>query len=54
MITVTKGGDTVKAGQLMKLVSLDIKQGDTVSVAVEGGDEDAAAIAMARFFQGNL
>lgn len=54
MITITKGGDTVKAGQLMKLISLDIKQGDTVSVAVEGGDEDAAAAAVAQFLQGNL
>ena len=54
MITITKGGETVKAGQLMKLIGLDIKQGDTISVTVEGGDEDAAAAAMARFFQDNL
>ena len=54
MITITKGGETVKAGQLMKLKGLDIKQGDTISVTVEGGDEDAAAAAMARFFQDNL
>lgn len=54
MITITKGEDTVKAGQLMKLISLDIKQGDTISVTVEGGDEDAAATAVAQFLQGNL
>lgn len=54
MITITKGENTIKAGQFMKLMSLGIKQGDTISVAVEGGNEDAAAIAMAQFFQNNL
>ena len=54
MITITKGGDTIKAGQLMKLIGLGIKQGDTISVTVEGCGEDAAAAAMAQFFQSDL
>lgn len=54
VITITKGGDTVKAGQLMRLISLDIKQGDTISVTVEGGDEDAVAAAIEQFFTDNL
>ena len=54
MITITKGGDTVKAGQLIKLIGLDIKQGDSITVTVEGGDEDSAAAAVTQFFQSNL
>lgn len=54
IITITKGGNTVKAGQLMKLISLGIKQGDTISVSVEGGDEDATSSAMIQVFQNNL
>ena len=54
VVTITKDGNTVKTSQLMKLIGLGIKQGDTISVTVEGGDEDVAATAMAQFFQSNL
>ena len=30
VVTITKNGTTVKAGQLMKLMSLGVKQGDVV------------------------
>lgn len=53
-VTVTKGGTTVKASQLMKLMSLGVKQGDAVTVAAEGPAEDAAIAAMEKFFQENL
>ena len=33
VITVTKDGNTVKASQLMKLMSLGVKQGDQVTVS---------------------
>ena len=39
-ITVTKGDKTVKASQLMKLMSLGVKTGDEVTVAAEGPAED--------------
>ncbi len=53
-VTVTKGDTTVKASQLMKLMSLGIKQGDVISVAAEGPSEDTAIAAMQAFFQENL
>lgn len=53
-ITVTKDGSTVKATQLMKLMSLAVKQGNTVTVAAEGPSEDEAIAAMQRFFEENL
>ena len=53
-ITVTKNGTTAKASQLMKLMSLGVKQGDTVTVVAEGANEEAAIIGMSDFFQNNL
>lgn len=53
-ITVTKGEATVKASQLMKLMALTVKQGDVITVFAEGGNEDAAIIAMSDFFTNNL
>ena len=52
--TLTKEGTTVKASQLMKLMSLAVKQGDTVTVAAEGEDEDTAIAALKAFFEANL
>lgn len=54
VITVAKGGNAVKASQLMKLMSLGVKQGDVVTVAAEGADEDAAIAALKAFFEANL
>jgi len=54
VVTITKNGTTVKATQLMKLMSLGVKKGDVVTVAAEGADEDAAIIAISNFFQNNL
>lgn len=53
-VTVTKNGVTVKASQLMKLMSLGVKQGDTVTVCADGPGEDAAILAMRDFFSTNL
>lgn len=50
----TADGRTVTATKLMALMGLGIKQGDTVSVTIEGGDEDADAAAMEQFFKDNL
>lgn len=54
VITVTKENNTVKASQLMKLMSLCVKQGTTVTVAAEGPAEDEAIAVMEKFFQENL
>ncbi len=54
LITITKADKTVKAAQLMKLMSLGVKQGDEITVAAEGASEDAAIEAMNTFFKENL
>ena len=40
--------------QLMMLMSLGVKQGDTVTVSAEGADEDAAVASLKEFFENNL
>ena len=47
-------GKSAAATKLMALMGLGIKQGDTVSVTLEGGNEDANAQALEQFFQENL
>lgn len=54
VVTITKGEKTVKAIQLMKLMGLGIKTGETVTIAAEGPEEDAAIEAIRAFFEENL
>ena len=54
VVTVTKGEKTVQAIQLMKLMGLGIKTGETVTIGAEGPDEDAAIEAIRAFFEENL
>lgn len=51
VITIAKGDQTVKATQLLKLMSLGIKGGEDVSVTVEGPREAQAMAAIRSFFQ---
>ena len=53
-ITITKGPKTVKATQLMMLMSLAVKNGDEVVVAAEGPAEEEAIAAVKKFFEENL
>lgn len=53
-ITVTCNGKTAKAVQLMKIMSLGVKQGSIVTVMAEGPSEEAAIAAMDGFFTSNL
>nr|WP_295282692.1 HPr family phosphocarrier protein [uncultured Blautia sp.] len=52
--TITKDGKTKKLSQLMMLMSLGVKQGDTVTVAADGADEDTAIAELKAFFEANL
>ena len=52
--TITKNGKTSKLNQLMMLMSLGIKQGETVTIAAEGADEDTAIAELKAFFEANL
>lgn len=53
-VTVEKDGRSTAATKLMALMGLGIKGGDTVTVSVEGGDEQASLTAMEQFFRDNL
>ena len=53
-LTVKKGDKAVNALKLMALMGMGIKQGDTITVEVEGADEDAAATAIEAFFKAHL
>jgi len=52
--TVTKNGQTKKLTQLMMLMSMGIKQGDTITVTAEGEDEEEAIAALRHFFETHL
>ena len=54
-VTIAKAdGKSAAATKLMALMSLGIKKDDTITVTVEGGNEDASAAAMEQFFKENL
>ena len=53
-ITVDCNGKKAKVTQLLKLMSLGVKQGSTVTIAAEGPDEEEAIAAMDDFFKANL
>lgn len=53
-ISITKGEKTVGAVKLMALMGLGVKCGDTITVTINGGDEDASDKAMKQFFESNL
>ena len=54
-VTIAKAdGKSAAATKLMALMGLGIKQGDTVTVTVEGGNEETNAAAMEKFFKDNL
>lgn len=54
-VTIAKAdGKSAGGGKLMALMGLGIKQGDTVTVTVEGANEEADAASLEQFFQDNL
>ena len=54
VITITKDGKSADAKKLMALMGLGVKQGDTITVAVEEGDEEVIVEKMEDFFKNNL
>ena len=48
------GEKTVKLSQLMMLMGLAVKQGQEITVAVEGPQEEKACAALEAFFKENL
>ncbi len=53
-VTLEAGDRSAGATRLMALMGMGIRQGDTVTVKVEGEDEDRAAAALEQFFRDNL
>lgn len=53
-ITITKEGKSAEASKLMAVMSLGVKCGQTVQIAVGGPDEEDAAAGIQAFFEANL
>ncbi len=53
-ITISFNGKKEEATKLMKIMGMGIKTGNTITVEVEGEDEDAACEGMKKFLEGNL
>lgn len=53
-ITLEANGKKGAAKGLMGVMSMAVKQGNEVTVTIEGDDEAAAAAAMKAFFEKNL
>ena len=54
VIKISKDGKSAEAKKLMALMGLGVKKGETVTVTVEGGDEEAVAAKMEELFKNNL
>ena len=53
-IVLTVNGKNAEATKLMAIMSLGVKQGQTVEITVEGADEDTACENIKAFFEQNL
>ncbi|MCR4955727.1 MAG: HPr family phosphocarrier protein [Lachnospiraceae bacterium] len=53
-VTITKGEKSAEAQKLMAVMSLGVKKDDTITVTVEGEDEEVAAQEVEAFFKENL
>ena len=53
-ITIVKGDKSAKMTQLMRLLGLGVKNGDTVTVTADGPQEAEALAAIKAFFEKNL
>ncbi len=53
-VTLNKGDKEVDASRLIAVMGMGVKNGDTVTVSVEGEDEAQASAALRTFFETNL
>ena len=54
-VTITKAdGKSAGGSKLMAIMGLGIKHGDTITVTVEGANEEADAAVLEKFFQENV
>ena len=52
--TLAAKGKTAAAGKLIAIMGMGVKQGDTVTIKVEGDDEAACAEAIQKFLSENV
>ena len=53
-VTLEKDGKSCDMRKLMALMGMGVKQGETVTIKVEGDDEEAAAAAIQKFLTENV
>ena len=53
-VSIAKGGKSVDAKKIFGVMGLAAKQGDIVTVTVDGADEGEAAAALEEFMKKNL
>lgn len=53
-VTLTKGNQTVRLGQLLKLLTMKIRQGDRITLRCDGPDEENAFEVMGWYLCDNL
>lgn len=53
-ITLEANGKSAEATKLMAVMGLGVKCGQTVTITVDGADEDTACESMKTFFESNL
>ena len=53
-ITLEKDGKSVNLTKLMAVMGMGVKHGDTVTISIEGTDEETAFAELQTFFQQNL
>ena len=53
-VTLEKDGTVIDATRLLAVLSMGVKKDQTVTITVEGADEDAAYDALKSFFETNL
>ena len=53
-VTLEKDGKSVDASRLLAVMGMGVKKDQTVTVTVEGDDEDTACDALKAFFENNL
>ena len=53
-VSICKEGRSASASGLVSLLLLEVRQGDTVTISLEGPDEAQEAQALEAFFRANL
>ncbi len=53
-VTVDNGAKKADAKRLMAIMSMGVKKGQTVTILIEGEEEEACAAAMQKWFEENL